>query len=168
MNPRLYRPVLVAAAAISCLGLVDATYCQPGLGQPGAAHDAAGQRTGILPPLVDFGPEQGYHGQEGGLYPGGSNVRPAAHDAAGQKIARAIVPLAADGSPDRSKRPGCLGGRASGAIQTAGGRSERDTVTNPASSSGTCRRLLPHPLCGIAAERRTVLTSRPTRYRGLR
>jgi len=55
---------------------------------------------GMLPPLVDLGPGQTYHGQEGGLYPGGSNVRPAAHDAAGQKIARDIVPLAADGSPD--------------------------------------------------------------------
>ena len=35
-----------------------------------------------------------------GHYEGGSNVRPAAHDAAGQKIARDIVPLAADGNPD--------------------------------------------------------------------
>jgi hypothetical protein len=49
---------------------------------------------------VDLGPGQTYRGKEGGLYPGGSNVRPAAHDAAGQKIARDIVPLAADGSPD--------------------------------------------------------------------
>src|SRR5574340_470426 len=53
-----------------------------------------------MPPLVDLGPGQTYRGQEGGLYPGGSNVRPAAHDAAGQKIARGIVPLAADGNAD--------------------------------------------------------------------
>src|SRR5258705_10522825 len=65
-----------------------------------AGHDAAGQTNGMLPPLVDLGPGQTYHGHEGGLYPGGSNVRPAAHDAAGQKIARGIVPLAADGKPD--------------------------------------------------------------------
>ena len=54
----------------------------------------------MLPPLVDLDPGQTFHGKEGGLYPGGSNVRPAAHDAAGQKIARGIVPLAANGSPD--------------------------------------------------------------------
>jgi len=54
----------------------------------------------MLPPLVDLGPGQTYNGLEGGLYPGGSNVRPAAHDAAGRKIAREIVPLDADGKPD--------------------------------------------------------------------
>ena len=53
-----------------------------------------------LPPLVDLNPGQTYNGEEGGLYPGGSNVRPATHDAAGQKIARDIVPLNADGNPD--------------------------------------------------------------------
>src|SRR5512139_2606843 len=53
-----------------------------------------------MPPLVDLVPGQTYQGQEGGLYPGGSNVRPAAHDAAGQKIARGIVPLDANGNPD--------------------------------------------------------------------
>ncbi len=88
------------ALVISCLGLVYSAYSQSGLGQPRAAHDAAGQRNGMLPPLVDLGPRQTYKGQQGGLYPGGSNVRPAAHDAAGQKIARGIVPLAADGNPD--------------------------------------------------------------------
>jgi hypothetical protein len=53
-----------------------------------------------LPPLVDLGPGQTYQGYEGGLYPGGSNVRPAAHDAAGRKIAQSIVPLDANGNPD--------------------------------------------------------------------
>ena len=106
MNPPLHRhiPVAahigVAAFAVSCLGLVYSACCQSGSGQSGAAHDAAEQRNGILPPLVDLGPGQTYNGQEGGLYPGGSNVRPAAHDAAGQKIARGIVPLDADGNPD--------------------------------------------------------------------
>jgi hypothetical protein len=53
-----------------------------------------------LPPLVDLGPGQTYHGYEGGLYPGASNLRPAAHDAAGRKIAQSIVPLDANGNPD--------------------------------------------------------------------
>jgi len=59
----------------------------------------------MLPPLVDLGPGQTYKGQEGGLYPGGKNTRPAAHDAAGQKkIARAIVPLALRKSRSRARQ----------------------------------------------------------------
>jgi hypothetical protein len=53
-----------------------------------------------LPPLVDLGPGQTYHGYEGGLYPGANNVRPAAHDAAGRRIAQSIVPEDANGNPD--------------------------------------------------------------------
>jgi hypothetical protein len=53
-----------------------------------------------LPPLVDLGPGQTYDGYEGGLYPGGSNVRPAPHTAAGQRIAQTIVPLDANGNYD--------------------------------------------------------------------
>jgi hypothetical protein len=53
-----------------------------------------------LPSLVDLGPGQTYQGYEGGLYPGASNVRPAAHDAAGRRIAQSIVPLDANGNPD--------------------------------------------------------------------
>jgi len=41
-----------------------------------------------------------YLGSEGGLYPNGSNVRPASHDAAGVAIAQGIQPLDANGSPD--------------------------------------------------------------------
>ena len=101
MNPLLNKPILVAASVISCLGLGYSASCQSGPGQKRAAGDITGQSNGmILPPLVDLGPGQTYQGQEGGLYPGGSNVRPAAHDAAGQKIARGIVPLDADGNPD--------------------------------------------------------------------
>ncbi len=67
---------------------------------PAESETSRGKTNGLLPPLVDLGPGQTYNGQEGGLYPGGSNVRPAAHDAAGQKIARGIVPLDANGNPD--------------------------------------------------------------------
>lgn len=91
---------VVAASAISCLGLVCSAPSQPALGQARAADKGSGRSNDVLTPLVDLGPGQTYRGQEGGLYPGGGNVRPAAHDAAGRKIARGIVPLAADGRPD--------------------------------------------------------------------
>jgi hypothetical protein len=39
-------------------------------------------------------------GFTGGLYPGGSNARPPAHEAAGAAIASRIVPLNASGAPD--------------------------------------------------------------------
>ena len=100
MNPILHRSIRVGAFAVSCLGLVYSAGSDSGLGQTHDAPDAAGPRNGMLPPLVDLGSGQTYNGQEGGLYPGGSNVRPAAHDAAGRKIARDIVPLDADGNPD--------------------------------------------------------------------
>jgi len=40
-----------------------------------------------------------YKGKEGGLYPGGSNDRPAAHEEAGLRLARSIRPLDAQGQP---------------------------------------------------------------------
>jgi hypothetical protein len=52
-----------------------------------------------LIPVNDLGSGT-YLGEEGGLYPNGSNVRPAAQDAAGVSIAQAIQPLDAGGNPD--------------------------------------------------------------------
>jgi hypothetical protein len=46
--------------------------------------------------LTDLGTGT-YQGYEGGLYPGGSNVRPAGHDADGQEYAEDIVPLNSSG-----------------------------------------------------------------------
>src|SRR5260370_4403962 len=43
-----------------------------------------------------------YHGHQGGLYPDGQNQRPAAHEAAGQALARQAQPLDADGKPSAS------------------------------------------------------------------
>ncbi len=100
MNPLVHKSILMAASGISWLGLVYSASSQSGLGQTRSAHDAAGETNAMLPPLVDLGPGQTYHGQEGGLYPGGSNLRPVAHDAAGRKIAQGIVPLDSDGNPD--------------------------------------------------------------------
>jgi Putative Ig domain len=50
-------------------------------------------------PLNDLGTGT-YLGMEGGLYGGGSNVRPPDHDAAGVSIAQGIGPLDANGNPD--------------------------------------------------------------------
>ena len=52
-----------------------------------------------LVPLTDLGPQL-YLGSQGGLYPGGSNVRPASHDADGVAIAQGIQPLDANGNYD--------------------------------------------------------------------
>ncbi len=55
--------------------------------------------TASLKPLNELRNEK-YHDFEGGLYPGGSNERPAGHEAAGVALARTIEPRAADGTPD--------------------------------------------------------------------
>jgi hypothetical protein len=52
-----------------------------------------------LIPLNDLGTAT-FLNQQGGLYPNGSNVRPADHDADGVKLAKGIVPLDANGNPD--------------------------------------------------------------------
>lgn len=62
------------------------------------AADCTGTSTGFVP-LNDLGPGL-YQGVPGGLYPGGMNQRPAAHDAAGRAIALGIVPLDTLGQPD--------------------------------------------------------------------
>lgn len=76
-----------------------------------SAQTAAGQRRELYlknnPPrastgvaaLSDLGTGK-YKGEEGGLYPGGSNTIPAAHHNAGIAIAKRVVPLNAEGQPD--------------------------------------------------------------------
>jgi hypothetical protein len=54
--------------------------------------------TSRLKPLTELGAGE-YHGYPGGLYPGGKNERPAAHEAAGLRLARQVRPLDADGKP---------------------------------------------------------------------
>lgn len=53
--------------------------------------------TGLIA-LPDLG-KGSYKGEQGGLYPGGVNTPPPAHQAAGQALARKIVPLDAEGRP---------------------------------------------------------------------
>ena len=53
-----------------------------------------------LPPITDLGPGQTYKGEAGGLYPNSSNDMPAAHRAAGEAIARGMVPLNTNGAYD--------------------------------------------------------------------
>jgi hypothetical protein len=69
------------------------------LATPAAAHAAncAGTQTGLVP-LTGLGAGF-YQGFAGGLYPGGANTRPPAHDAAGVAIAHAIAPLDTFGAP---------------------------------------------------------------------
>jgi hypothetical protein len=54
--------------------------------------------TSKLKPLTELGTEE-YHGFKGGLYPEGKNQRPAAHEAAGLRLAKQVQPLGADGKP---------------------------------------------------------------------
>ena len=60
--------------------------------------DVPGTTTPIVA-LNDLGTGT-YLGYEGGLYPGGSNVDPSGHLAAGESIAAGIQPLDANGTPD--------------------------------------------------------------------
>lgn len=72
----------------------------------------------VSQPLTDLGPNEYYRltslnpptfratGEIGGLYPGGTNERPAAHTAAGVALASQIQPLAANGEPAPSGKIG--------------------------------------------------------------
>jgi lysophospholipase L1-like esterase len=62
------------------------------------AEVLSAQNTSKLTPLNELGTAK-YQGFQGGLYPGGKNERPAAHDAAGIALAKQVQPLAADGKP---------------------------------------------------------------------
>lgn len=67
-----------------------------------ACDNITWDQAGTSNPLIDL-PDLGtgsYMGSEGGLYPGGTNVPPAAHENDGLSLAKSIVPLDADGNPD--------------------------------------------------------------------
>jgi len=62
------------------------------------ARDCSATSVGFTP-INDLG-SGSYQGFQGGLYPGGSNVRPAGHESAGLTLARSVEPMNANGNPD--------------------------------------------------------------------
>lgn len=93
MMPRSLRFHAARATAFAvALGMLVA------LPPPASSSNCAGTSTGLVP-ITDLGAGF-YQGVQGGLYPGGSNLRPAAHEAAGIAIANAIAPLDTLGAPD--------------------------------------------------------------------
>ncbi len=66
------------------------------------ASNCNGTQTGLIP-LTALGAGT-YQGYTGGLYPGGSNTRPPAHDAAGLAIANAVAPIDTFGNADPNGR----------------------------------------------------------------
>ena len=60
------------------------------------SYNVPGTTTPIVP-ITDLG-TGAYQGEEGGLYPNGSNTRPPSHDSDGVGIAKAIVPLDSNGN----------------------------------------------------------------------
>ncbi|HEY2953684.1 MAG TPA: T9SS type A sorting domain-containing protein [Candidatus Eisenbacteria bacterium] len=83
-----------ARAALASSALLAAALCARGA----FASDCTRTSVGFVP-LIDLGTGT-YHGFTGGLYPGGANSRPPAHDSAGLAIAAAIEPLDTLGNPD--------------------------------------------------------------------
>jgi hypothetical protein len=79
---KLFSLTVSKATGASCNNI---SFAVPGLTAPIVALNDLGTGT--------------YQGEEGGLYPNGSNVRPASHDSYGVGLAKAIQPLDANGNP---------------------------------------------------------------------
>jgi len=101
---------------ILCTAIGLALIALPALGAPGPEAPTActGDFISISQPLNDLGTGEyvrlttGPTGFHGGLYPDGSNRRPAGHDAAGQTLGRQVIPLNAAGQPDQNGRIGLV------------------------------------------------------------
>lgn len=92
-----------------------------------------------LKPLPELGAGK-YHGFESGLYPGGANKRPAAHEKAGLALARQVIPLDAGGKPASAGRIVLLSLGMSNAMQASQGFARRlagDAMRIPNSCSST-------------------------------
>jgi hypothetical protein len=100
-------------------------------GQP--AGDFQFPDTSGLVPLTDLGTGK-YQGFEGGLYPGGSNARPANHEAAGLELAKQVQPLDAAGRPAAEGKIVLLGIGFSNTVQAFNGFMQvarKDSALNP-------------------------------------
>lgn len=85
----------IAVIAALAVGLLVVPVCQQAL-----AANCGRTFTGRTP-LPDMAPGQTYLGVQGGLYPGGTNQRPAAHDLAGRQLAvNRVRPRTASGAID--------------------------------------------------------------------
>jgi Cu/Ag efflux protein CusF len=97
----------------------------PGTGrEPGPRPGFGGGRllkdTSKLKPLTEMG-DSLYQGQSGGLYPGGKNTRPEAHEAAGLRLAKEVRPLDGDGKPAKDGKIVLLSVGMSNTSQISGG-----------------------------------------------
>jgi hypothetical protein len=90
-----HRGLLKLAAALVSLAVLLACGGGSSVQEPPPAPKAQ------VTPLSDMG-QQTYLEFSGGLYAGGSNVIPAAHDAAGRQFAARVTPLDAAGNPNSS------------------------------------------------------------------
>jgi hypothetical protein len=70
-----------------------------------------------LKPLTEMTAEDSYKGEDGGLYGGGRNEPPAAHQEAARKQTERIVPLDADGNPSKDGKIGLVSISMSNATQ---------------------------------------------------
>jgi uncharacterized protein (TIGR03437 family) len=70
---------------------------------PALASDCSRIKTGLVP-LTDLGAGLYKNQFQGGLYPGGSNSRPASHEAAGLAFAAQVTPRDAQGNPNANGR----------------------------------------------------------------
>jgi hypothetical protein len=71
--------------------------------------------------LSDMAKGELYKGFEGGLYPGGSSVRPPEHEVAGVTLGRQVQPLDRDGKPDPDGKIVLLGVGMSNTMQAMSG-----------------------------------------------
>ena len=87
------------------------------LGRQGGLVPTGGKDSVGLKPLTEMTADDRYKGEDGGLYGGGSNQPPEAHLAAAKRQTAGIVPVDADGKPDKDGKIGLVSISMSNATQ---------------------------------------------------